>query len=115
MMALGEDFVVICMESIQKEESKKELLKIFESTNKEVIEITIDQMNDFAGNMLEVKNSAGKRFLCMSQTAYNALSKSQIASLESKTTLLPIPIPNIEKYGGGSVRCMMAEIFLPLQ
>lgn len=113
MMALGEDFVVICMDSIPKEESKKELLKIFESTNKELVEISLDQMNAFAGNMLEVKNSLGKRFLCMSQTAYNALTKNQKAVLESKTTLLPLPIPNIEKYGGGSVRCMMAEIFLP--
>jgi hypothetical protein len=65
--------------------------------------------------MLEVKNDKGERYLCMSQKAYDALSKDQKQKLEAKTNLLPIAIPNIEKFGGGSVRCMMAEIFLPLK
>jgi len=63
--------------------------------------------------MLEVKNKSNKRYLCMSQTAYDALKQDQIDKLSARTHLLPIPIPNIEKFGGGSVRCMMAEIFLP--
>ena len=113
MMALGEDFVVICLESIKDAESKKQLLKLFEKTGKEVIEITMTQMESFAGNMLEVKNKSNKRYLCMSQTAYDALKQDQMDKLSARTHLLPIPIPKIEKFGGGSVRCMMAEIFLP--
>lgn len=112
MMALGEDFVVICMESIHDEDQQKMLRKSFEKTGKEIVDITYDQMENFAGNMLEVKNDRGERFLCMSQLAYNSLRPDQIEQLSSKTNLLPIPIPNIEKFGGGSVRCMMAEIFL---
>lgn len=115
MMALGEDFVVICMDSINKEDSKIQLRKMFEKTKKEIITISMTQMEKFAGNMLEVKNDDGERYLCMSQKAYDSLTKDQKQKLESKTNLLPIAIPNIEKYGGGSVRCMMAEIFLPLK
>ncbi len=115
MMALGEDFVVICMDSITKEDSKIQLRKMFEKTKKEIITISMTQMEKFAGNMLEVKNDDGERYLCMSQKAYDSLTKDQKQKLESKTNLLPIAIPNIEKYGGGSVRCMMAEIFLPLK
>jgi hypothetical protein len=113
MMALGEDFVVICMESIPDEESKKRLNKSFSDTGKEVIEISQKQTESFAGNMLEVKGRDNRRYLCMSETAYNSLTLSQKEKLSAKTELLPIPIHNIEKYGGGSVRCMMAEIFLP--
>ncbi len=113
MMALGEDFVVICLESIPDAERKNQLLKLFGKTGKEVIEISMKQMESFAGNMLEVKNKNNKRYLCMSQTAFEALTEDQKEILSARTHLLPIPIPNIEKFGGGSVRCMMAEIFLP--
>lgn len=113
MMALGEDFVVICLDSISDMESKNQLLKIFEKTGKEVIDISIKQMESFAGNMLEVKNKNNERYLCMSQTAFDSLKQEQKDKLSARTHLLPIPITNIEKYGGGSVRCMMAEIFLP--
>ncbi|MCZ2100057.1 MAG: amidinotransferase [Chitinophagales bacterium] len=115
MMALGEDFVVICMESVADEASRKELLGHFARTGKEVVDITLEQMESFAGNMLEVKANDGQRYLCMSQSAYDSLNDDQKAQLESHTNLLPIPIPNIEKFGGGSVRCMMAEVFLPLK
>ncbi|MFZ1704149.1 MAG: arginine deiminase-related protein [Saprospiraceae bacterium] len=112
MMALGLDFVVICMDSIQNLESKQELYETFKKTGKDVIHISHEQMNAFAGNMLEIRGHNDQRYLVLSQTAYNVLKKEQIANLESHTTLLPIPIPTIETYGGGSVRCMMAEIFL---
>lgn len=112
MMALGVDFVIIAMQSIPDEDSRKELYRIFDKTGKEVIEISLKQVESFAGNMLEVLGSGNKRYLCMSQTAYNSLTKTQIEKLSAKTELLPLSIPNIEKYGGGSVRCMMAEIFL---
>lgn len=115
MMALGHDFVVICMESVKTEESKTQLRKIFDQTGKEIIEITLDQMEAFAGNMLEVLGKGGKRLLCLSQTAYNSLTQLQKEKLSQKTTLLPLAIDHIEKFGGGSVRCMMAEIFLPIK
>jgi hypothetical protein len=113
MMALGQDFVVICMDSIPNEESKEKLRKSFESTNKHIVEISFSQMEAFGGNMLEVLGEQGKRYLVMSQSSYDVLTADQIKTLEQFTTLLPVSIPNIEKFGGGSVRCMMAEIFLP--
>ena len=112
MMALGEDFVVICMDSIPSADSRKLLYDTFAATGKEVVEITLEQMESFAGNMLEVTSLDGTRYLCMSQTAYDSLTGDQKNRLGAKTHILPIAIPNIEKYGGGSVRCMMAEIFL---
>jgi len=112
MMALGEDFVVICMDSIPSADSRKLLYDTFAATAKEVVEITLEQMESFAGNMLEVTSLDGTRYLCMSQTAYDSLTGDQKNRLGAKTHILPIAIPNIEKYGGGSVRCMMAEIFL---
>jgi hypothetical protein len=115
MMALGEDFVVICMDSIPNEKSKQVLIETFEKTGKEIIEITMSQMESFAGNMLEVKGKDGQRYLCMSQTAFDSLTELQKSKLAKLTNLLPVSIPNIEKFGGGSVRCMMAEIFLPLR
>lgn len=113
MMALGEDFVVICMESIPDEDSRKELRSLFENTGKQIIEINYAQMEAFAGNMLEVLGSNDKRYLVMSRTAYDSLTNEQIQTLSALTNILAVPIPNIEKHGGGSVRCMMAEIFLP--
>jgi hypothetical protein len=113
MMALGKDFVVICLDSVHPDESKKMLLNQFEETDKVVIEITYDQMEAFAGNMLEVLSKDGKRYLVMSQSSYDCLTDIQMSTLKKHTNLLPISIKNIEKYGGGSVRCMMAEVFLP--
>jgi hypothetical protein len=113
MMALGEDFVVICLESIPDEDSRKELRSLFENTGKQIIEINYAQMEAFAGNMLEVLGSNDKRYLVMSRTAYDSLTNEQIQTLSALTNILAVPIPNIEKHGGGSVRCMMAEIFLP--
>lgn len=113
MMALGEDFAVLCKASITKKEELDELVSKLEATGKEIVDITFDQMEAFAGNMLQVRNSSGDTFLVMSQTAFNSLNENQIEMLSSKTELLPINIDTIEYYGGGSVRCMMAEVFLP--
>ena len=112
MMALGEDFAVLCRESIRSEEELKELEAVLENTGKEIVDISYDQMESFAGNMLQVRNDSGQTFLVMSKAAYNSLTAKQIEALSSKTELLPIDISTIEYYGGGSVRCMMAEIFL---
>jgi hypothetical protein len=113
MMALGETFVVICMESVRDQHERALLLGHFSKTGKEVIEISYDQMNRFAGNMLQVQGADGIRLLVMSEQAYKSLTKKQIATIKSHTQILHSPIYTIEKYGGGSARCMMAEVFMP--
>lgn len=113
MMALGETFVVICLDSVQSEIEEEMLVKKFEATNKEIIEISYEQMMQFAGNMLQVRNDTGETFLVMSGQALDSLDESQISAIRRHTNILASPIPTIETYGGGSARCMMAEIFLP--
>jgi len=113
MMALGDTFVVIGLDTIKNEEQKKLVLDTFEKTNKEVIEITFDQILAFAGNMLQVQNKDGKTFLIMSQQAFESLTPEQIKKIEKHTSILYSPIKVIETLGGGSARCMMAEVFLP--
>ncbi len=114
MMAVGETFVVICMDTILNAEQRTEVLQAFADTNKTVIEISLEQMKAFAGNMLQVRNTAGETFLVMSAQAYHSLSANQIQAIKEHTNILYSPIETIEKYGGGSARCMMAEIFLPV-
>lgn len=113
MMALGETFVVICMETVQSEIEEELLYNKFEVTGKDIIEITLDQMMNFAGNMLHVKNGKGETFLVMSNQAFESLNEAQVAQITKHTNILSASIPTIETYGGGSVRCMMAEVFLP--
>lgn len=79
---------------------------------KEIIAISEEQMHHFAGNMLQVENGKGALFLVMSQSAYDSLDEGQLQRLSKYNALLPMPIPTIETLGGGSARCMMAEIFL---
>lgn len=112
MMTLGENFAVLCEQAIDEEWELIAVRQILESTNHAIIPISREQMHAFAGNMLQVKNKKGEKFLLMSQTAYNSLRKEQKQMLEAYSTLLPISIPVIEQTEGGSVRCMMAEIFL---
>ena len=112
MMCMGDQFVVICLDSIPNEKEKQMLVDSFDQTNKEVIEISQDQLNHFAGNMLQVFDTNEKPHLIMSEQAYNSLKTEQVKSLEKYNPLLPISIPTIEALGGGSTRCMMAEIYL---
>jgi hypothetical protein len=112
MMTLGEDFCVLCEEAIDEEWELIAVRQLLESTNHTIIAITRDQMHSFAGNMLQVKNNKNEKFLIMSQTAYNSLTNEQKEMLEAYSALLPIAVPTIEEVEGGSVRCMMAEIFL---
>jgi len=112
MMCMANQFVVICLDSIPNEVEKKMLLDSFLQTHKEVIYISQDQLNHFAGNMLQVFGSAEKPHLIMSEQAHSSLNAAQLKSLEKYNTLLPISIPTIETIGGGSTRCMMAEIHL---
>jgi hypothetical protein len=113
MMAMGETFVVICMDSIKDAKEKSMLISQFKETKKEIIDITNAQMNQFAGNMLQIRNESGETILVMSKTAHSSLSKSQIDKITSQTKILTADIDTIETYGGGSARCMMAEVFLP--
>jgi hypothetical protein len=115
MMALGETFVVICLDTIRDINERHELLERFEETDKEVIEISLEQMSAFAGNMLQVRNNAGESILVMSQQAFESLDEEQIEQIESHTQILYSDISTIEKFGGGSARCMIAEIFLPVK
>ena len=110
VMCVADKYALICTNCIEDED---ELIRVYdqlEQSGKEVIPISRQQMHCFAGNMLQVENRDGKLFLVMSQSAFNSLTEHQIELLKSYNELLVIPIPTIEKVGGGSVRCMMAEI-----
>lgn len=112
VMALGEKFCVLCEEAIEEEWELIAVKQLLQSTEHEIIPITRKQMHAFAGNMLEVKNKTGKNYLLLSQTAFESLTNEQKEKLHSFAELLPISIPTIEAAEGGSVRCMMAEVFL---
>ena len=113
MMCLGETFAVICADCIDDKKERKMVLESLKGDEKEVILITEDQVNNFAGNMLEVKGTDERRYLVMSASAHQSLTKKQIAQLEEHVTILSSSLDTIEACGGGSARCMMAEIFLP--
>lgn len=115
MMAMGETFVVICLATLRDHKERLLLEQRFKKTGKEIIEISLAQMNAFAGNMLQVRNNQDQTLLVMSTQAYQALRPDQIQALERHTQLLHSPINTIERFGGGSARCMMAEVFLPEQ
>jgi len=115
MMAMGTSFVVICMESIENEEERATLKQLFKQTQKEIIPITFEQLYAFAGNMLQVKNKKGDTFLVMSSQAYHSLSAAQIQQVETHTQILHSDLRTIETYGGGSARCMIAEVFLEIK
>ena len=111
MMHVGTDVAVVCLEAIQDEAQRTEVKESIEGTGKTIVEITFDQMNHFAGNMLELHNKDGQPCLVMSLAAYNSLTKEQVEFLESKMTLITPDLECIEQNGGGSARCMIAEIF----
>ncbi len=112
MMTLGENFALICMESVQDEEEQKKLRVSLEQSNKEIIEITYKQMNSFAGNMLQAKNKAGDRFVIMSNQALTSLNEDQINRIQRHGEIIAPILDTIETLGGGSARCMLAENFL---
>ena len=112
VMALGEKFCVLCEEAIEEEWELIAVKQLLESTEHEIISITKDQMHQFAGNMLEVKNKKGQSVLIMSSAAFETLTDDQKERLQEFAQLLPVAIPTIESAEGGSVRCMIAEIFL---
>ena len=113
MMCIADTFAVICADCIDDKKERKMVLDSLKADEKEVILITEVQMNNFAGNMLELQGSDDRRYLIMSESAHKSLTKSQIAQLEEHITILSSSLDTIEACGGGSARCMMAEVFLP--
>ncbi|WP_407482122.1 citrulline utilization hydrolase CtlX [Elizabethkingia meningoseptica] len=113
MMCVGSDYAVICLDTIDDIAERELIEKVLTESHKEVIEITEEQMQNFAGNMLEVRNTQGKKFLVMSKCAYKSLTSRQIQTIEVHAEILYSDLHAIEKNGGGSARCMMAEVFLP--
>ncbi len=113
MMCIGDTFALICADCIDDKKERKMVLDSLKADEKEIILITEDQMNNFAGNMLELQGSEERRYLIMSVAAHKSLTKKQIAQLEEHITILSSSLDTIEACGGGSARCMMAEVFLP--
>ncbi len=111
MMCVADKFTVICLDSIDNEIEKENVIETLIKSGKEIIEITEEQKHRFAGNMLQVMGN--KPYLVMSNSAYNSLSESQIKTIENHCPIIYSSLDTIEACGGGSARCMMAEIFLP--
>ncbi len=115
MMCVADTFAVICADCIDDKKERKMVLDSLKSDGKEIILITEDQMNNFAGNMLELQGADERRYLIMSASAHKSLTKKQVAQLEEHITIVSSSLDTIEACGGGSARCMMAEIFLPTE
>lgn len=113
MMCVADDFVVICLDAIDDAIEKKNVIHNIQYSNKEIITITENQMQNFAGNMLQIRNNRNKKFLVMSQRAYKSLNQNQINKIENYCEIIYTDLNTIETNGGGSARCMLAEIFLP--
>jgi hypothetical protein len=114
MMCVGKQFAVVCLDSINNENEKETIIKSLTDTGKDIVDITLEQMNHFAGNMLEVQGSEGKSLLVMSKSAHKSLTASQIDQLQNYTEIVSADLSTIETLGGGSARCMLAEIHLPV-
>lgn len=115
LMGIQTTTAVVCLESIRDDAEREQVVTSLQQTGHTIIDITLDQMTRFCGNVLELHNQAGEQFLIISQGAYDALTSQQRATLGQDKTLLPVAVPIIEAIGGGSVRCMVAELFLPLR
>lgn len=113
MMCVADRFVVICLDCIDDELEREKVVETIKGSGKEIIEISEEQMQQFAGNMLQVQNKEGEKFLVMSQTAYQSLSSQQVAAIEKYCEIIYSDLNTIEVNGGGSARCMLAEVFLP--
>ena len=113
MMCVADKFVVICLDCIDDESERNNVIETIKNSGKELIEISEDQMQNFAGNMLQVHNKSGEKFLVMSQSAYKSLNRDQVSAIEKYCEIIYSDLEVIETNGGGSARCMLAEIFLP--
>ncbi|MBX2931633.1 MAG: amidinotransferase [Chitinophagaceae bacterium] len=114
MMCVANKYAVICLDSIKNEAEKNAVIHSLEKTGKQIMTISYEQMNHFAGNMLQVKNTDGEHLLVMSSQAFNALTKEQVTLLQGFNKIVHSSLTTIETNGGGSARCMLAEVFLPI-
>lgn len=114
LMNVGEQLAVICAEAIPRDEQRQAVLARLRETGHDILNLTCAQMDAFAGNMLELRNKHGMRVLAMSQQAYDSLNEEQRATLAANARIVSAPIDNIESSAGGSVRCMLAEVHLPV-
>lgn len=113
VMSVGDEFAVVCGEAIHNAEERKRVFDSLKNTGRMVTTITLEQMGNFCGNILQIRNLRGEPLIIMSQSAYEGFTQDQKISLSGSGKLIHVSIPTIEYYGGGSVRCMLAEIFLP--
>ncbi|MCT2408009.1 arginine deiminase-related protein [Chryseobacterium antibioticum] len=113
MMCVADQFVVICLDCIDDELEREKVIETIKNSGKEIIEISEEQMQQFAGNMLQVQNKDGQKYLVMSQTAYQSLTSDQVSAIEKYCEIIYSDLNTIEVNGGGSARCMLAEVFLP--
>jgi hypothetical protein len=115
LMCIGDTFAIVCLSAITDPDERLMVRQELESLNKRVIDITLEQMANFAGNMLMVQTPKGQKLLIMSNRAYESLTPKQIDQLDDYAMLFHFDLSTIENYGGGSARCMMAEVHLPLK
>ena len=115
LMNVGEQMAVICAEAIPRDEQRNAVLARLRETGHDILELTYAQLDAFAGNMLELRNNNGERVLAMSQQAYDSLNEKQRATLAANARIVRARIDNIESSAGGSVRCMLAEVHLPVE
>jgi hypothetical protein len=114
MMCVADRYVVICLDSIKNPEERARVTETIQKTGKELINVSYQQLNAFAGNMLQIESRAGEKILVMSTQAYQSLTEKQVQKLNSYNRIIHAPLTVIEANGGGSARCMMAEIHLPV-
>lgn len=113
MMCVADKYAVICMDTIDDKKERKMVAEALKGSGKEIIEITEEQMDHFAGNMLQIGGKDDSKYLVMSKSAYDSLTGDQIKKIEKYNPILAPDVSTIETLGGGSVRCMIAEVFLP--
>ena len=111
MMSIGENIAMVCLESIPEKKERENLINELKKDKKEIVEISLEQVKKFLGNTLELKGKDGKRFIVMSETAYKSLTENQKNMILKDTEIIYSDVSTIEYYGGGSVRCMIGEIF----
>lgn len=112
MMSIGEDLALICIEAISNEDEEEKVVESLQKTGKKIIALSFEQVRQFAGNMLNVHDNNGEQLLVMSEQAYLSLNDGQLGAIKNFAHVVHAPLYTIEKHGGGSARCMMAEVFL---
>lgn len=111
MLSIGEDLAIVCLESIKSDKEREIVIQSLEQSNKKIIDISLDQMYQMCGNILEIRNNYNKSFLILSETAHKGFTQNQLELINKYMTCIACDISTIETVGGGSARCMLAEIF----